>query len=182
MAQIENIKQVVREFLDNASEDEIKEFQRLLKDRNSTGPGINIDIQKMAKSMAQSLHRQMGLTQETITSTARDMIIQLALKHQPDISERELKVLVNHMMPGQRYERIRRKIPKPVLKSMAIQVVLFATGRMSEEEKAELPDGWLEKYLNILPETVRKVLTAFFKEEIDEDQFLNMLDTAVNMK
>ena len=176
-----DIKALVKEFLANASQSEINEFHSLLKQREALGPRLDINPQQMASQMARNLRKQMGLTKETIKKTAKDLIIQLALQKSPHISKKQLMTLVNHMMPDERFKQIRKRIPKPVLKSMTLQIVLYATNRMTDNEKMELPEGWLEKYLNILPETVRKILTAFLKNEIDEDQFLKMLDTAVNM-
>jgi hypothetical protein len=94
-------RKILSDFMNSASPEEVRELERLLeRKRKSRGPLGSLDPGGAAKSMARDIQRQIGFTQENVRRTAVDMVVRLARQHQPDISEADLRALVNQMVPG----------------------------------------------------------------------------------
>jgi gamma-glutamyl:cysteine ligase YbdK (ATP-grasp superfamily) len=96
----ELINTLLKNFLESASMEEIEELYKLLESRKNRfkGMSLNIDTQAMAKAMSESIQEQLGMANLNIKKMARELVAQLAIQHNPDISQDELNAIINHMV------------------------------------------------------------------------------------
>jgi len=166
--------------MENASQDDLQELERLLKERESRRRYSVPDHADMARKLSAQIHDQMGLTGANIKSMAMDLVIKLAREHKPDIKPDELKALVEQMVPsGSAAGRAVHNVPPGMLKSMIIQFILYSQGEMNQEEINRMPDGWIEKYWNTFPVNVRKLISVYIKGGIDKRSFWKRIGEAI---
>jgi len=172
MSEEDKAKRILDEFMKNASPEELAELEKLLKERDrKRGSSGQIDVNGIAKDMAQQIQKQMGMTTENIKRMAKDMVVSLARQKQPDITDRELDALVREMVPDNRYVASESKIPPELLVTMIRHFISYSTGKMSQAELRNLPKGWVEKYWESFPIDVQKLISAYLKSEIGADMF-----------
>ena len=174
---------ILRDFMENASQDEIHELERLLKERESRRRYSVPDPAEMAKKLSAQIHQQMGLTNVNIKSMARDLVIKLAREHKPDITPRELKVLVEQMVPSKGGSTAPRKpnVPPSMMKTMISQFIAYSQGEMEPAELEGLPEGWVQKYWNVFPVNVQKLLSVYIKGGIDTKSFWRRIAEALGV-
>ncbi len=158
---------IIKQFLADATPAQIDELKRLLDKKNKSPVPGTVDFQKIAGKVAKQIHSQMGLTSSNLMQTAKDLVINIALQHNPDLTAQELNAIANHMVPGRKVV----KLPPDLLLTMIDQFVSYGTGRMSPGELQELPDGWAQKYWNAFPDNIQKLISAYIKNEISEEEF-----------
>lgn len=151
----DDLKGIIEDFMQNSSPEEMKELERLLEARRNSTSGLNLN--SMAKDMADQIQNQMGLTNQNIKKMARELVIKLAREHSPQITDTELRVLLNQMVPNSEPEK--PKLPPDLLKIMAHQFIIYHKGLMSDEEKADLPPGWQEKYWSAFPDELKRMIS-----------------------
>ena len=66
-------------------------FKMFEENYSSSQPNAGSSVNDMARKMAQSIKKQLGVSQETIAKTTRSIIIQLAKQQQPNLSNEELE-------------------------------------------------------------------------------------------
>ena len=165
-------RKILEEYLKTATPEERRELNRLLKSREANGlvrQGLNIDVKKSAKFMAEEINKQFSLTEKSIKKTAMNVVAQMVLQYKPDIPDNELMAIVNQMVQGDSNKS--RKIPKELLKTMIIQFVSYGSGKMSAKDKAGLPNGWAEKYWSYFSKDIKYLITAYLKNGIDDRKF-----------
>src|SRR4030043_425032 len=85
---------------DTVSPEEIRELKALLRRRKeSFGPG-NLDFSGMAQRVAASIKQQMGLSRKALRETAVDTVSRLIRASAPDISEHDLGLMLQEMIPS----------------------------------------------------------------------------------
>ena len=176
-------RKIIEEYLKTATPEERRELNRLLKSRKMNDnklvrQGLNIDIKKSAKIMTGEITKQLGMTEKSIKKMARDVVAQMVLQYKPDITNRELTAIVSHMVPESSNKT--EKIPKELLKTMIIQFISYSTGNMTEKEKAQLPNGWAEKYWSYFSQDIQYLITAYLKNGIDERKFRRGIENLMN--
>ena len=164
---------ILRDFMENASQDEIHELERLLKERESRRRYSVPDPAEMARKLSEQIHRQMGLTGLNIKSMARDLVIKLAKEHKPDITPAELKALVEQMVPSGSNSSAPRQpaVPPAMMKAMIEHFIAYSRGEMKPSELESLPHDWVQKYWDAFPRSVRKLLSVYIKGGIDTGTF-----------
>ena len=168
-------RKIIEEYLKTATDEERRELNRLLKSRKCSEnnglvrQGLNVDIKKNAKIMAEEINQQFGLTEQNIKKMARNLVAQMVLQHKPDISSGELTTVVNQML--QAGSNKPEKLPKELLKTMIVQFVSYSSGEMTAEGKARLPKGWVEKYWGYFPDDVKHLIKSYLKNGIDGRKF-----------
>ena len=169
--------------MENASQDELHELERLLKERESRRRYSVPDPAEMAKKLSAQIHRQMGLTDLNIKSMARDLVIKLAREHKPDITPKELRVLVEQMVPSSGNSTAPRQpnVSPSMMKTMIIQFIAYSRGEMEPHELEDLPDGWVQKYWSVFPSSVRKLLSVYIKGGIDTRSFWKRISEALGV-
>lgn len=158
------------DFLKNASPEEIKEFRRLLEERKRSRSGGGVNVADLAKTMSRQIQEQMGVTNLNTKKMARDMVVNMARKYKPDITEKELALLVKTMVPSKR-PVARVKIPADILKTMVIQFVSYTSGEMGQADRKKLPDGWEKKYWNSFSPEVKNLIAAYLAGTISKKSF-----------
>lgn len=159
---------VIAEFLQNATPEERAEFEKLLKEREQRKGGLEkINVNRLARQMAASLQEQMGITSENVKRMTRELVVRLAREKCPDITNRELRILLNQLVPDEKSSPAASFLPPEVILSMVQHVISYAVGAMTEEEKSEFPDGWFEKYWALFPSEVKELISSFLNENID---------------
>lgn len=175
-------RKILEDYMRSASPEERKELNRLLKSRQKKAvsdfktPGMNMDVNQLARNMSKQINEQLGMADINIKKMAKDMVVQMALQHKPDISPRELTALVNQMVPEKRDSDILKKISPELLKSMIVQFVSYSTNSMPEKDLAELPEGWTKKYWGIFSQDIRDLITMYLKNGIDNRNFWLAID------
>jgi len=167
----QQLKRLLDEFLKNASAQDIEELNRLLEARKKSSPQGAMDVMGFARKMSMDLNSRMGFSEENIKRMARDMVIRLAREHKPEISDAELRVLVRQMVPEPDYSNVAKKLPPEVMKTMILHFVTYGTGRMTEAEKNEMPRGWTEKYWEVFPVEIKRLISSYLKGGMDAKDF-----------
>ena len=161
---------IIKDFLDNASEEEIAELTHLLSERGKSGKNI-LDINRSAKEISARIMDQMGITNENIKRTARDLVVQMAMQYKPDISYEELKAITHLMVPNEKIKPGLNRLPSEILLSMLDHFISYSLGRMPESKKKQLPEGWIEKYWFSFSEEIQILVSALIKNRISEKEF-----------
>ena len=175
MAGNDEIRNIINDFLNNASPEELLEFKSLLEkrgDRRSVLGGIN--LQGIADNLASDLQKRMGLTTEKVSQLARNIVRDMILQYDPHIPEGDLQMLLDHWTPDRGHAR--KKLPADMMVTMISQFVAFGRGELSEEDLKEYPDGWYEKYWANFPVDLQKLIRAYIKDEIGKEKFWNAVE------
>lgn len=181
-------RKLIEEYMKTATPEERRELQRLLKSGERKRPGnpamrgLNVDVSSLARDMSRQINQQLGMADINIKKMAKDLVVQMALQHKPDITQKELAAIVNQMVPDKKENDIFKKIPPDVLKSMIVQFVTYSTGSMSEKEQAGLPEGWAKKYWNSFGQDIRDLVTMYLKNGIDNRQFWSAIERILKRK
>ena len=146
-------------------------FKMFEDNYSSSQPNAGSNVNDMARKMAQSIKKQLGVSEESITKTTRSLIIQLAKQQQPNLSNEELEKIVDMMMPGAKQKEIWKKLPKEVIMSMIDNILLFSVGQLPEEELRSLPKNWMQNYISIFPPELTKLISAFLRDEVETEMF-----------
>jgi len=169
-------KKILEDYIKSATPEERAELNRLLKSREKNKndfktQGLNMDVNQLAKNMSRQINEQLGMADINIKKMAKDLVVQMALQHKPEITEKELAALVNQMVPEKKDNDISKKIPPELLKSMIVQFITYSTGSMPEKDLAQLPEGWAKKYWNAFSQDIRDLITMYLKNGIDNSNF-----------
>jgi len=183
-------RKILEDYLKSATPEERKEINRLLNSREKKDindyktQGLNMDVNKLARNMSKQINEQMGMADINIKKMARDMVVQMALQHKPDLTPKELAAIVNQMVPEKKENDISKKIPPELLKTMIVQFVTYSTGAMSEKEQSQLPEGWAKKYWSAFSQDLRDLITMYLKNGIDNRNFWLAVDRLqkINLK
>ncbi|HOK03193.1 MAG TPA: hypothetical protein PLN03_12390 [Spirochaetota bacterium] len=158
----ELINTLLKNFLESASMEEIEELYKLLESRKNRfkGMSLNIDTQAMAKAMSESIQEQLGMANLNIKKMARELVAQLAIQHNPDISQDELNAIINHMVPEKR---------QPVAANLPKDIVMTMVGHFIE---GELSSGleWKKQFWNAFPEDVKIFIAQYLCGEIQREE------------
>jgi len=170
-------RKILEEYLKSATPAEKKELNRLLDSREKKSAydfktqGLSMDVNQLARNMSRQINEQLGMADINIKKMARDLVVQMAYQHKPDIKPDELAALVSHMVPEKREGDLSKKIPPELLKSMIVQFVSYSTGSMSVKEQSQLPEGWAKKYWDVFSQDIRDLIKMYLKNGIDNQNF-----------
>ncbi|GEM_PF-871042 len=157
-------------FLRNASVEEMEELYRLLdeRDKKTVKPsGLNgsLDLDSMAKNMSKQIQEQLGMANLNMKKMARDLVVQLALQHKPDISQRELNAIVNQMVPDSSSSALAKKLPPDLLMEMVVQFV-----------ETDMNSGmeWKKRYWEVFPKEIKLGIAGFLRGDIGKTELLRL--------
>lgn len=168
------IRRIIDEFFENASQEDLIELQSLLEKREKSNSINGINPQAMASKYAKNLYKQMGLTTEQITRSARDAVRTMILQYDPNIPEEQIDVLLDQWVPKKRESW--KKIPPDVLKTMISQFAAYGRGELSQQQLNDFPKDWAKKYWNNFPEEIQRLIEAYIKDRIDSQLFWNSVE------
>jgi hypothetical protein len=170
-------RKILEDYMKSASPEERRELNRLLKSREKKPAddfktrGMNMDVNQLAKNMSRQINEQLGMADINIKKMAKDLVVQMALQHKPDITPKELNAIVNQMVPEKRESDIIKKVPADLLRNMVAQFIAYSTNSMPVKDQAQLPDGWAKKYWGIFSQDMRDLITMYLKNGIDNRNF-----------
>ncbi len=179
-------REMLNYFEKNASPDELEELRSLMSKTktnldelpsNSSGGVFNVG--NMAKNMADQISQQMGVTDEAIKRTARQMVRDMILQYDPHIPEKTIQVLLDKWVP-EKNKKQKVKLPKEIIGTMISQFVGFSRGELSKSQVESFPSGWKEKYWESFPENIQKLIAIFLREEISKEQFWETIDLIIS--
>ncbi len=137
------------------------------RNRSHTGKtGGSMSITAPAK-MAREIEKQLGVDGSSIKKMARNLVATMILQYNPNLSSRELKTLVDHMVP----DREKKKVPPEILREMIAHFTSYARGTMKPEDAENLPEKWTEKYWSFFPDKINYLIILYIREEMDESLF-----------
>ncbi|MBN2038464.1 MAG: hypothetical protein JW864_00375 [Spirochaetes bacterium] len=168
------IRQILDEFFENASQEDILELQALLEKRGKVSSLNGINPKAMASKYAKNLYNQMGLTNNIITKTARDTVRTMILQYDPNIPEEQINVLLNQWVPKK--QNSWKKIPAEVLKTMIAQFTAYGRGELNEQQLKDFPKDWAKKYWVNFPEGIQRLIESHIRGRIGSQLFWNSID------
>lgn len=172
------IDEILYQFFNNASEEEIKELLTILASRHKSSPLRSLNFQALAHKTAQSIKESLGLSQNFIRDIAQTSIASIIKSYAPDISPQELDILLQHLIPSLKKKEQPHVEPQMLL-FMVNQFVAYSLGQLKAEEATALPPNWPQKYWELFPQTIRGLIAKFLKAEIDEELFRQALAEAL---
>jgi len=134
-----------------------------------------VDINHLAHTTGETVSRQLSASREQIRETVTGFVKNIIKQHAPEISDDELKVLLNEWAPDpeaikKRNANKEKKLPKEVVLKMIDQFLRFSNDEMSLDEQKELRDAlpdWQQEYWKGFPQKIRALLTLYLKGRID---------------
>lgn len=173
-------------YLENASPEDIKELNRLLKLRDKKPDamrnGLIVDIKSLAKDMSVQISRQLGTANINIKKMSRELVAQMARHYKPGISQKEVDEIVSQMVPDKRNTGISGNIPYEMLRSMVVQYVRYSAGVMTGDELSQMPEGWSKKYWDAFSGEIRVLIKKYLQNEIDNRNFWVSFDRMYKKK
>jgi hypothetical protein len=179
----EKMSDIIHYILNQATRSELElvgEALRRRMERESTIGMGQIDVNHLARTMAEGIEKQMGIGGDAVHQTSRRLVADMIRKEQPDISERDLQKLVDQFVPGGRAAGA-SGVPRDMLLAMITQFLSYSLGEMSEADKKQYPDGWYKKYWAAFPPDIQKLLREYINGRIGKNQFWNGVKDSPSM-
>ncbi len=164
---------IIEYILNRATRQELELMGEALRKRmegeSSLGPG-RVDVNRMARSMAEGIEQQMGIGGGNINRMSRRLVADMILREQPDISKAELERLLDLWVPGRGAGK-KADLPADMILTMITQFVSYGTGGMSEEDKRSFPDGWYEKYWSAFSPVIQGLVREYIHGRVGKEEF-----------
>jgi hypothetical protein len=196
MGSEEPLYSVIEFILNRASSAELEVIAEAVKRRQSPGKGLGgISPRGMAENVAEKVKQQLGGMLD-VRAISRQIVTDLIRQKEPNISERELEVLLDNWLPGT--AGTRGKAPQPagppeqsekpkperkapdVLVTMISQYVSARQGTLSKEEKDKLPTNWQSRYWASFPDDIRGRIREHLNGRLDEVEFWNSVISSLD--
>lgn len=162
---------IVEYILNQADDHDMAVILKAVQKRESSRA---LDMSRLAHSMGKSIEDQISVSKKDIENIVRNYICDMIRKEQPDISDRDMKVLMDEWLPSEKakaakLKRTDKQLPSALLLKMIDQFLRFSTGQMSASEQAELrremPE-WQNSYWKYFPSKIRGLITLYLKGKI----------------
>ncbi len=170
--------------LNRADSSELEAIRKALERRlrGPAGPGhLGIDARGMAEETARTVAGQVTWSSDYIRSMVRDFAGDIIRKNAPELGDGDVETLLDSWLSEDTAPE--RDLPPDLLKTMVKQFIAYATGVMSASEQVtlneEMPD-WTEKYWKNFPENVRRLVSLFLTGKLEEERFLEYLDSLLD--
>lgn len=148
----------------------VGEALRKRMERESTLGLGQIDVNQMARDMAEDIGRRMGMNGDAVHDMSRRLVADMIRLEKPDMPERELRVLLDQWVPGAT-GRKQGGIPRDMLLAMITQFVAYSLGEISEEEKKQFPKDWHKKYWEAFPQEIQVLIRDYILGKIGKNRF-----------
>lgn len=179
--------------LNRASSEQLEIIAEALKRRRSPGKGLGgISPRGMAENVARKVNQQLGGMLD-VHSISRQIVTDLIRQKEPNISDRELEVLLDQWLPSSARAREasdRSEQPGPeqeaggiapdVLITMISQYVSARRGTLSPAERDRLPKNWQTDYWEQFPDTVRARIREHLGGRLGEVDFWDSVISALD--
>jgi hypothetical protein len=187
MSPEEPLYSVIEFILNRASSAELEIIAEALKRRQHPGRGLGgINPRGMAENVAEKVKQQLGGMLD-VQAISRQIVTDLIRQKEPNISDRELEVLLDNWLPGT--ARARREATQPVgtaeqdegptteqiapdvLVTMISQYISARRGTLPKEEQDRLPKNWQSRYWESFPDTIRGRIREHLNGRLGEVEF-----------
>ena len=187
MSSDEPLYSVIEFILNRASAAELEVIAEAVKRRRSPGKGLGgISPRGMAENVAEKVKEQLGGMLD-VQAISRQIVTDLIRQKEPNISDRELEVLLDNWLPGTarpRAEAVRpdgppgrdnapkqERMAPDVLITMISQYVAARRGTLSKEEKDRLPGDWQSRFWSSFPDEIRGRIREHLNGRLTEVEF-----------
>ncbi len=183
MSSEEPLYSILEFILNKASAAELEVIAEALKRRQGPGKAFGgINPRSMAERMAKNVEQQLGGMLD-VHSISRQIVTDIVKQREPNISDEELEVLLEHWLPSaaEKSETGGQKaIPPDVLVTMVSQYLESEKGTLSRDQEKELPSDWRSRYRDSFPDHVRALIQAHLNGETNEVDFWKKLIASLN--
>jgi hypothetical protein len=174
----ERLKGLVDFILNSATEDDLHVIQAAVHRRTRTLESkahFGANPAKMASETAAMVSEQVGVSQEGIRVTVRNLVRDIIKQNAPDIDPETVDRMIEEMVPqGEGRHGSATEIPRDAMLTMVDQFLMYSTGQMSPGVQAkmwdEIPD-WQRKYWKAFPQPVQELISVFLRGGMDSDEF-----------
>ncbi len=183
----EPLYSVIEFILNRASSEELDVIAEAVKRRQHPGKGLGgISPRGMAERVAGKVKEQLGGMLD-VRSISRQIVTDLIRQKEPNISDRDLEVLLDNWLPGtararrqeaqseqqaeQNQDPTQRRLAPDVLVTMISQYVAARQGTLPREEQDKLPKNWQSRYWESFPDKVRGRIREYLNGRLTEVQF-----------
>ena len=181
------ISSIINYILNQATEKEIGLINAALTQRKQfpSAPQKQNLGDMVARNTA-SIRDRMSLPVDQIHNSVREMVTRIIKQNAPNISQRELDVLLNQWVPSRKskpQEKI--KLPPDVTITMVRQFIRLSIGKMSKAEDMKLRKeirDWPQRYWNSFSENIQMCIAVYLKGKIDEEPFWNTIFHELGIK
>jgi len=187
MSSEEPLYSVIEFILNRASSEELEVIAEAVKRRQSPGKGLGgISPRGMAENVAEKVKQQLGGMLD-VHAISRQIVTDLIRQKEPNISDRELEVLLDNWLPGTARTRAQAaqadgppeqgEAPNPeqmapdVLITMISQYVSARQGTLSREEKDRLPGDWQSRFWSSFPDEIRGRIREHLNGRLTDVEF-----------
>jgi hypothetical protein len=157
---------------------DLKAFESL----GGEGPGA------MARRMAGELERGVGATMENVRGTVRGFVEDIVRKNAPEITEAQLRDLLDEYAPPPGAKRKSRdegtRLPPAALLDMASSFVDYARGAMPPSRQRELWESnprWQDEYWAAFPPELKALVKAYIEGKIESGTFGTAMLTVLGL-
>jgi len=187
MSSEEPLYSVIEFILNRASSEELEVIAEAVKRRQSPGKGLGgISPRGMAENVAEKVKQQLGGMLD-VHAISRQIVTDLIRQKEPNISDRELEVLLDNWLPGTARTRGQETQPDgppeqgeaaypeqmapDVLITMISQYVSARQGTLSREEKDRLPGDWQSRLWSSFPDEIRGRIREHLNGRLTDVEF-----------
>ena len=187
MSREEPLYSVIEFILNRASSEELEIIAEAVKRRRKPGKGLGgFSPRGMAENVAGKVKEQLGGMLD-VRTISRQIVTDLIRQKEPNISDRDLGVLLDNWLPGtararrqatqsaeqaeQSQEPTQRRMAPDVLVTMISQYVTARQGTLPREEQDKLPKNWQSRYWESFPDKVRGRIREYLNGRLTEVQF-----------
>ena len=196
MSSEEPLYTVIEYILNRASSAELEVIAEAVKRRQSPGKGLGgISPRGMAENVAKKVKQQLGGMLD-VRAISRQIVTDLIRQKEPNISDKELEVLLNTWLPGttlgrgeaaqaaepagQGQEQAQAGKAPDVLVTMISQYVSARQGTLSRKEQDELPKNWQSQYWESFPDKIRGLIREHLNGRLNEVEFWDSIISSLD--
>jgi hypothetical protein len=184
MSTDEPLYNVLEFILNRASSAELEVIAEAVKRRQSPGKGLGgISPRSMAENVAAKVKDQLGGVL-SVRSISREIVTDMIRQKEPNISDRELEVLLDHWLPGTAgsstetaregaagEEAARGRMPPDVLITRISQYVAARQQSLPREEEERLPENWQSLFWESFPDPIRGRIREHLNGRLSDVEF-----------
>jgi hypothetical protein len=196
MSSEEPLYSVIEFILNRASSAELEVIAEAVKRRQRPGKGLGgIDPRGMAENVAAKVKQQLGGMLD-VKSISRQIVTDLIRQKEPNISDRELEVLLDNWLPGMAHarrepgqpaapagqspEQAEERMAPDVLISMISQYVAARRGNLPQEEQDKLPKNWQSRYWESFSDHIRGRIREHLSGRLTEVEFWDSIISSLD--
>lgn len=183
--------------LNRCTAKEIDAVEAAVKRRRQDIGELSIDPVRYAKSMSDTIHESINTSITGLQENLKDFAWDLVKKENPSLSDKELELIVNQMIPdvlastqSSKAADVTRKgkslvedgkingFPQDAMLEMVFQFISYSKGTLPPEEDRALQNAlgdWTRTFWKAFPPALQDLIRSYIKETIDGGTFQQAL-------